>query len=116
MRAVWRKYKQESIFVMLRGCQKRIYYIKNPESKIFDEAYFVLRKNADTTAYTSKPASLEEMEIEAMRIFCDTDNTSNENCIINKKKRFDKVRAFAAGALISSLLIGAITAVVYFFG
>ena len=28
----------EGVLKMIRGCQKRIYYVKNPESVIFDEA------------------------------------------------------------------------------
>ena len=27
---------------MVRGCQKKIIYVKNTDSKVFDEAYFVL--------------------------------------------------------------------------
>ncbi len=28
---------------MVRGCQKKIIYLKNTQSKIFEEAYFVIR-------------------------------------------------------------------------
>ncbi|MBQ8840184.1 MAG: hypothetical protein IJ004_02555 [Clostridia bacterium] len=30
---------------MEKSCQKRIVYLKNPKSKYFDEAYFILKKN-----------------------------------------------------------------------
>lgn len=29
---------------MLRGCQRRIVYIKDTENRIFEEAYFILRR------------------------------------------------------------------------
>ena len=31
---------------MLRGCQKKIVFLKNTGSKLFDEAYFVISDNA----------------------------------------------------------------------
>lgn len=31
---------------MVRGCQKKIIYLKNTQSEIFDEAYFVIKDNA----------------------------------------------------------------------
>ena len=31
---------------MVRGCQKKIVYLKNTGSEVFDEAYFVVRDNA----------------------------------------------------------------------
>jgi len=30
----------------MRGCEKKVYYLKKCESEWFDEAYFVLRKDA----------------------------------------------------------------------
>ena len=27
----------------VRGCEKRIYHVKNTESELFDEAYFILK-------------------------------------------------------------------------
>lgn len=32
---------------MLGGCQKKMYYIKDTRSRLFTEAYFVLRNGAD---------------------------------------------------------------------
>ena len=29
---------------MIKGCKKKIIYLKNTDSDIFDEAYFVLRR------------------------------------------------------------------------
>ena len=33
---------------MLRGCQKKIVFLKNTGSKLFDEAYFVISDKADS--------------------------------------------------------------------
>lgn len=46
----------------MRGCERRVLYLKNCESKLFDEAYFVLRKNTDT------PPCANDMLEEATRI------------------------------------------------
>lgn len=34
---------------MVRGCQKKIIYLKNTDSEVFDEAYFVVKD--DTSSY-----------------------------------------------------------------
>ena len=31
---------------MIKGCQKNIIFLKNTESELFDEAYFVMKPNA----------------------------------------------------------------------
>lgn len=36
---------------VVRGCQKKIIYLKNTRSSVFDEAYFVIK---DSTLYESK--------------------------------------------------------------
>ena len=30
---------------MVRGCQKKIIYLKNTDSRVFDEAYFIVKDN-----------------------------------------------------------------------
>ena len=30
---------------MLKGCQKKIYYMKNPPGKYFEEAYLILKRD-----------------------------------------------------------------------
>ena len=34
---------------MVRGCQKKIVYLKNTGSEVFDEAYFLVRDDASTS-------------------------------------------------------------------
>lgn len=46
----------------MRGYQKKVVYVRNPESRIFDEAYFVLREGSDPCV------SSRDMVEEATRI------------------------------------------------
>jgi len=84
---------------MVRGCEKRIYYVKNPESELFDEAYLILRRGVRTTA-----ASPRELELEAMRIL----RASDSSHLPKEKKRRGNMKAFIAGAVMSALMTGAI--------
>ena len=45
---------------MIRGCERRIYHVKNPESEIFDEAYFILRRGYDPAASGGRRIALDE--------------------------------------------------------
>ncbi len=80
----------------MRGCQKRVIYLKNTGSEVFDEAYFVLKSDTDI-------ALRAEGDIirEANRII-------DEN--IGKRKRIDFKRiilpavSFLLGALLSALI------------
>ena len=46
---------------MIKGCERRIIYIRDTESPIFKEAYFILRDGAS-------PKRKDDMVAEAMRI------------------------------------------------
>ncbi|MCQ2455886.1 MAG: hypothetical protein MJ096_00870 [Clostridia bacterium] len=48
---------------MVRGCEKRIYYVKNTESELFDEAYLILRRGKGGVGSCGG-----DMEAEARRI------------------------------------------------
>ncbi|MCI9449973.1 MAG: hypothetical protein HFE30_06960 [Clostridiales bacterium] len=96
---------------MVRGCEKRIYYVKNPESDIFDEAYLVLRRQeADSLA--GKCTTDEEMRFEAMRILSGISGNGEKNEKERSKIKF--ARAFVAGAALSAALTATITAIIYF--
>ena len=83
---------------MVRGCEKRIYYVKNPESEIFDEAYLVLRRQNGTRAATPR-----EIELEAMRIVSSATGEKPSDPVTKKSER---IRAFLAGAALSATFIG----------
>ena len=83
---------------MVRGCEKRIYYVKNPESELFDEAYLILRRGARTDTATPK-----EIELEAMRIVRGSD--MHEPPV----KKHENLKAFLAGAALSAAVIGVLS-------
>ena len=85
---------------LLRGCEKRIYYMKNTGSTLFEEAYFILKNGCDTSA---KKCSLAE---EADRII------SESSAIFSKRRKrrslFGRMAMFSLGAATSSAVIGLI--------
>jgi hypothetical protein len=48
---------------MVKGCERRVVYLKNTDSMVFEEAFFVMKD-----AKTEKPPSSTEMVREANRI------------------------------------------------
>lgn len=90
---------------MVRGCEKRIYHVKNPDSEIFDEAYLILRRQEK-----GKRMSPREIENEAMRI---VSSASGMKDITTKKRDSRQLKAFLAGALLSAMSILAISLVIW---
>ncbi|MBQ8641594.1 MAG: hypothetical protein IJ480_05195 [Clostridia bacterium] len=94
---------------MIRGCQKQIYYVKNPRSTLFAEAYFVL-KGKDGPA-----PGKEEMASEAQRIVEAFDRTgrcrSPRDPVLLSGQRLG---AFVVGAASSSAIIGIIALLLAF--
>lgn len=91
---------------MVRGCQKRIYYVKDPRSALFAEAYFVLKTGEGPTPGEG------ELAAEAQRIVADFDRSS---CFSARKPHHtgagQKLGAFVIGAASSSAIIGGIALV-----
>ena len=83
---------------LLRGCEKRIYYMKSTRSALFEEAYFVLKKDCGGE---QKNTSLAE---EADRIIRD----SSAFFTRKRKRRSAAGRAafFSLGAATSAAIIG----------
>ena len=86
---------------MVRGCQKKIIYVKNTDSKVFDEAYFILSNKI--------PEATEECDMveEANRIL-------GECGYIKEKKRIfatiknvfkDKIPILFTGIIIGIVLV-----------
>ena len=84
---------------MVRGCEKRIYYVKNTGGDIFDEAYLVMRPRGGRG-----PASQREIELEAQRIVSGALSLSGSG---RDNARLGRIRAFVAGAVASAVLVGA---------
>ncbi|MBQ8402029.1 MAG: hypothetical protein IJX14_08870 [Clostridia bacterium] len=94
---------------MVRGCQKRIYYIKNPRSALFAEAYFILK------AGEGRMPGEDEMAKEARRIVADLDHTGRHpSRPVRDFPAGQKLGAFVIGAASSSAVIGGIALLLAF--
>ena len=82
----------------MRGCQKKVIYLKNTGSDYFDEAYFVLK--SDTGAYKRTD---EDIIREANRII---DENIGKRKRINLKRFILPIAAFVLGAAVSALIFG----------
>lgn len=40
--------------LMIKGCQKKVIWLRNTESELFDEAYFILSENALRSPHTER--------------------------------------------------------------
>lgn len=80
---------------MVRGCQKRIIFLRSTDSKLFDEAYFVLSERAFS------PVSKVDMIAEANRILSDNLlERSGGAPILAPKKRLSPILLFMLGAAV----------------
>ena len=89
---------------MVRGCQKKIIYLKNTESGVFDEAYFVVSESALSSEIDECDMIVEANKILDECIFAEEEK-SLKNKIFDIVKR--KVIPFAFG-IVSGIIIGII--------
>ena len=82
----------------MRGCQKRVIYLKNTGSEYFEEAYFVLKNTSDTMKYSDT-----DIIREANRII---EENIGKRKRINFKKWLPLVLAFIIGAGLSAIIFG----------
>ena len=78
---------------MLGGCQKKMYYVRNTGSRLFTEAYFVMRAGADYAV-------------------CENDLAAEADRIIRQrfpsgKRRWQRPRHFTAIMVVVGVVIGA---------
>ena len=91
---------------MVRGCQRRIYVVKNTDSTLVEEASFILKHNP-----SQKPTVSEsEMAAEANRIVQDVYGFSTV-CRRARNGIGTKILAFVLGAAASSALFGSVALV-----
>jgi len=76
----------------VRGYQKKVIFVKNADSDIFEEAYFVLKSEEKTRFF-----SHATMVAEARRIIEENFETKKKPCFLNFKVFF----AFIVGGLLS---------------
>lgn len=99
---------------MVRGCQKRIYYIKDPHSALFAEAYFVLKNNSNTLL-SETSLSDRELAVEAERIVNDMERRDKLPCPPPQYSPIgQRIGAFVIGAASSSAVIGGIALLLAF--
>ena len=92
---------------MIKGCKKNVVYVRNTDSELFEEAYFILSDD-----FEQSPTSEPDMLAEANRIIARTPVASYFGLCpdVQKKKRSDPRPAFSrglwfiAGALFSSAI------------
>lgn len=82
----------------MRGCQKKIVFLKNTGSPIFDEAYFILKN--DGYELKSDKNVTRDMVCEANRII-------EENFGIGRKRRIPRACLY-----VISFIFGALTALI----
>ncbi len=84
---------------MIKGCERRMIKIENPESELFESAYFILRQNVPSPKRTKR----DELLREAVRI---TDGRFAESKKRRRiRERLIPVCAFFAGALLASAVL-----------
>ena len=86
---------------MIRGCERRIYHVKNTESDVFDEAYFVLRRGYDPAASGGRRTALDE----EVRRLISGESLPEYGPREGRRGLRDRFIAFAAGALISAAAV-----------
>ena len=97
---------------MIKGCQKKIYYLKNPGSKYFEEAYLVLKRDGDGKT----EANQTELSREAERIIKEAlpCRSGFDISHYTAPPVIGKAMSFALGAASSSALIGIVALLVSF--
>ena len=86
---------------MVRGCQKKIIYLKNTDSKVFDEAYFIVKDNVKCDVMDECDMVEEANRILDNVISC---RMSGEKISRIKKTVKAKILPFVAGIFIGFLI------------
>ena len=81
----------------MRGCQKRVVFLKNTGSPYFEEAYFVVRQEEGRDMGTT-----EEMVVEASRII---DENFGRKEKMEKRTLISHSLCFIIGALITAVVL-----------
>ena len=92
---------------MIKGCKKNVVYLRNTESEVFEEAYFILSDD-----YESKQPSEPDMLAEANRIIAESPIAAYFGLNAEKQRKRQGARSvnfsrglwFVAGALFSSAI------------
>ena len=83
----------------MRGYQKRVVYLKNIDSSIFEEAYFIMKTDLSEASFSKNKESFNLVK-EANRIIEENIDFSHKSKIT--KKNFKNAVFFFVGFLLSS--------------
>ncbi len=92
---------------MVRGCQRRVVFLKNTESKIFSEAYFIIDDRVDTTALSDG-----DMVREANRII--DESLEDRGRLVDGRMRHGRVIGFLIRHL-PAFIVGVVCTLLFTF-
>lgn len=104
---------------MIRGCQRKILMLKNTESPLFEEAYFILRHNGTALTASTKTNMIKEANriISENIISCGNSSYAFNNMSGQKSKKSGKsgklqaVMWFLCGIAASGISLGIISVI-----
>ncbi len=89
---------------MIKGCNRKIYHVRNVSGKYFEEVYFILKDGAPDPSETPPSATLAE---EAERIIKEA-TSSYKPANSRKAASVSRLAAFLTGVFTSSAILGII--------
>lgn len=81
----------------LKGCEKRVILVKNPKSAVFEEAYFILRRDGEEV-------SEEDIVSETERLLAEGEKSEKGRLTFG----IDELLFFAAGLFLALLVSAAL--------
>lgn len=90
---------------MVRGCQKKIIYLKNTGSEVFEEAYFLISDKGDTESIDEDDMIEEAGRILDECIYLDTENKKRQKIILLIKENIIPFLFGIVAGVILTLLI-----------
>lgn len=90
---------------MVRGCQKKIIYLKNTGSEVFEEAYFLISDKGDTESIDEDDMIEEASRILDECICLDTENKKRQKIILLIKENIIPFLFGIVAGVIFTLLI-----------
>ena len=90
---------------MVRGCQKKIIYLKNTGSEVFEEAYFLISDKGDTESIDEDDMIEEAGRILDECISYDTENKKRQKIILLIKENIIPFLFGIVAGVIFTLLI-----------
>ena len=90
---------------MVRGYQKKVIFLKNTGSHLFDEAYFIMSREGESAAIDQS-----DMVFEANRIIRESIGGSESRI---RRERAGEKRTFLVPFFLGALISAAVTLIVY---